>query len=616
MELEDYLKSNVYPGRFLLCGETKDGLPVVAYAIMGRSESSRNRVFRIEDGTLKTLLIDETKVEDPSLIIYNAKVNSGNNVIVTNGAQTDTIKKALDEGRALEEALEEHTYEPDAPSYTSRISLVLNEDDGSYSLSIIRKKAFDVERAVWSYEPRPLVCHVIHTYAKDGNPLPPFKGEPKEFTLPCDNEEISKLLWSSLDENNKIALYVKIGTKETVINKYAYPLKTTRDTLRLKYGCNPSQTPAYLSSPSKLPVKVLNGKAGYINFLDALQGWKLVKELKVATGLSSASSFKHTSPAGAAVAVPLSEAERKMYFVGSEKELSPLATAFVRARGADRMSSFGDFIALSDICDESTARAIKNEVSDGVIAPGYTSEALSLLKQKRNGDYTVLELDEDYIPPSVEHREIYGLTFTQGTNLYVPAEKDFENIVSKNKDLPPEAILDLKVALVALKYTQSNSVVYAMRGQTVGVGAGQQSRIHCTRLAGDKADKWNLRQSEKVLFLPFKKTLTRNDKDNVIEQYLLDDPEIDLFSFWGDFFTEQPKPFTKEEKKEYLATIKGLSLASDAFFPFSDNIIRASRSGVSYITEPGGSIRDDEVISEADRRDITLIFSGVRLFHH
>ena len=388
------------------------------------------------------------------------------------------------------------------------------------------------------------------------------------------------------------------------------------DSILLKYGCNPNQKPASISIEGKLPVKVLNGKAGYINFLDALNGYQLVKELKEATNLPSATSFKHVSPAGAAVGLPLTQEEKKMYFVKEDAELSPLALAYIRARGADRMSSFGDFIALSDICDEDTAKVINKEVSDGVIAPGYSDKALEILKAKRKGTYAVIEIDPEYVPNPLETKTVYGITFTQAHNDFAVTEETFSNIVSKNKSITKEAKRDLTVALIALKYTQSNSVVYAQNGQTIGVGAGQQSRIHCTRLAGSKADLWHLRQAERVLNLPFKKELTRNEKDNIIEQYLSEEPETDLFTAWQNNFTTPVDPFTREEKKAYLASIKGVSLASDAFFPFRDNIERAYKSGVSYVTEPGGSLRDDLVIEAADEHSMVLFFTGSRLFHH
>ena len=387
------------------------------------------------------------------------------------------------------------------------------------------------------------------------------------------------------------------------------------DRIQLKYGINPAQGNASVSREGGLPLEVLNGRPGYINFLDALNGWQLVRDLKAVTGLPAAASFKHVSPAGAAVAVPLSEKERKMYFM-SKAELSPLATAYVRARGADRMSSFGDFISLSDPCDVPTAKVISKEVSDGVIAPGYSPEALEILKGKKKGGYVVLSIDPSYDPEGPDTRTVFGITFTQDRNPYLPSDKDFGRVMTKNKELTEDGRRDLTVALLALKYTQSNSVCYAFRGQTIGVGAGQQSRIHCTRLAGDKADHWLLRGSDRVLSLPFRKGLSRNDKDNCIEQYLSEKPEIDVVSDWESYFTEPVEPFTEEEKTEFIKGIKGIALASDAFFPFRDNIDRAVRSGVSFIAEPGGSVRDDAVIEAADEHGAFMCFSTTRLFHH
>jgi phosphoribosylaminoimidazolecarboxamide formyltransferase/IMP cyclohydrolase len=388
--------------------------------------------------------------------------------------------------------------------------------------------------------------------------------------------------------------------------------------LQLKYGCNPNQKPSriYMADGSDLPVTVLNGKPGYINFLDALNSWQLVKELKEATGLASAASFKHVSPAGAAVGLPLSETDRKIYFV-EDGDLSPLACAYARARGADRMSSYGDWAALSDVCDADTARLIKKEVSDGVIAPGYTEEALAILKQKKKGNYNIVAIDPAYVPDPVEHKQVFGITFEQGRNNVKIDDSLFTNIVTKNRELPDHAVRDLKIALIALKYTQSNSVAYAKDGQVIGVGAGQQSRVHCVRLAGNKADNWWLRQNPKVLALPFKEKIRRADRDNAIDVYIGDEYEDVLREgTWENFFTEKPVPLTKEEKQAWLAEETGVSLGSDAFFPFGDNIERARKSGVSYIAEPGGSIRDDNVIETADRYGMTMVFNGVRLFHH
>lgn len=388
--------------------------------------------------------------------------------------------------------------------------------------------------------------------------------------------------------------------------------------IQLKYGCNPNQKPAriYMQDGSELPVTVLNGRPGYINFLDALNSWQLVKELKEAVHHPSAASFKHVSPAGAAIGLPLTDVERKIYFV-NDGELSPLASAYARARGADRMSSYGDWAALSDVCDKDTAELIKREVSDGVIAPGYTEEALQILKTKKKGNYNIVQIDPDYVPDPIEHKQVFGITFEQGRNNIKIDESLLENIVTKNHDLPDNAKRDLIIALIALKYTQSNSVAYAKDGQVIGVGAGQQSRVHCVRLAGNKADNWWLRQAPQVLNLPFKEGIRRADRDNTIDVYIGDEYEDVLRDgTWENFFTEKPAVFTKEEKKAWLAKETGVSLASDAFFPFGDNIERAHKSGVSYISEPGGSIRDDNVIETADRYNMTMAFSGVRLFHH
>ena len=389
------------------------------------------------------------------------------------------------------------------------------------------------------------------------------------------------------------------------------------NSLTLKYGCNPNQKPARVfMSKGELPIEVMNGNPGYINLLDALNGYQLVCELKEATGYPAATSFKHVSPAGAAIGLPLSDTLKKIYFV-ENKELSPLAAAYARARGADRMSSYGDFIALSDVCDKETAAIISPEVSDGIIAPGYTDEALAILKRKRKGSYNIIKIDEEYVPELIERKDVYGVTFEQRRNDYKVDENAFQNIVTSNKNLTEEAKRDLIISLITLKYTQSNSVCYAYDGQAIGIGAGQQSRIHCNRLAGSKADTWFLRQHEKTLGLKFRKGIGRADRDNAIDVYLSEFWE-DLLGTdaWKDIFEEKPEPFTVEEKREYLKTIKGVSLGSDAFFPFSDNIERARRSGVSYIAQPGGSIRDDAVIEACDKYGMVMVFTGMRLFHH
>ncbi len=388
--------------------------------------------------------------------------------------------------------------------------------------------------------------------------------------------------------------------------------------LMLKYGCNPNQKPSriYMEDGSELPIEVLNGKPGYINLLDAFNSWQLVMELKKATGYCAAASFKHVSPAGAAIGTPLSDVLKKIYFV-DDLELSPLACAYAKARGADRMSSYGDFIALSDVCDVPTAKMIQREVSDGVIAPGYEPEALEILKSKRKGTYNIIKMAENYTPAAIERKQVYGVTFEQGRNDLVIDDTMLTNIVTDCKELPESAKHDLIISLITLKYTQSNSVCYVKDGQAIGVGAGQQSRVHCTRLAGNKADNWYLRQNEKVLNLPFKADIRRPDRDNTIDVYISDDYEDVLADgTWELFFTEKPAPFTKEEKKAWLATMSGVSLGSDAFFPFGDNIERAKRSGVQYIAQPGGSIRDDNVIETCNKYGMTMAFTGIRLFHH
>ena len=389
----------------------------------------------------------------------------------------------------------------------------------------------------------------------------------------------------------------------------------------LKYGCNPNQKPSkiYMEDGSELPIEILNGRPGYINFLDAFNSWQLVKELKTILGLPAAASFKHVSPTSAAVGTVLSDKLKKACFVDDIAGIdeSPLACAYARARGTDRMCSFGDWVALSDVCDKTTAELIKREVSDGVIAPGYDDDALEILKSKRKGTYNIVKIDPDFVPMEKETKQVFGITFEQGRNNFKIDEELLQNIVTKNKELPESAKRDLIIALITLKYTQSNSVCYAVDGQAIGVGAGQQSRIHCTRLAGTKADTWQLRQHEKVLNLPFKAELGRADRDNVIDGYInKNEEDVCADGIWQKYFTEQPAPLTKEEMDEYLGAITGVALGSDAFFPFSDNIERAKKSGVSYIAEPGGSIRDDLVIECADKYNMAMAFTGMRLFHH
>lgn len=389
--------------------------------------------------------------------------------------------------------------------------------------------------------------------------------------------------------------------------------------LELKYGCNPNQKPSriYMNDGSELPIKVLCGRPGYINFLDAFNGWQLVSELKKATGLPAATSFKHVSPAGAAVGLPLTETLAKIYWVDDLGDLSPLASAYARARGADRMSSFGDFISLSDVCDVDTARLIKREVSDGVIAPGYEPEALELLKQKKKGNYNVIQINPDYVPAPIEKKQVYGITFEQGRNELNIDDELLSNIVTQNKEVPEQALIDMKVALIVLKYTQSNSVCYVKNGQAIGIGAGQQSRVHCTRLAGQKADNWFLRQSPKVLGLQFLDTLGRAERDNAIDVYIGEEyMDVLADGAWEKIFKVKPDVFTREEKRAWLDQLTDVTLGSDAFFPFADNIERAHKSGVKYITQPGGSVRDDLVIECCDKYHMAMAFTGIRLFHH
>ena len=389
--------------------------------------------------------------------------------------------------------------------------------------------------------------------------------------------------------------------------------------LELKYGCNPNQKPSriYMADGSELPIEVLNGRPGYINFLDAFNGWQLVRELKKATGLPAATSFKHVSPAGASVGRPMSDTLKKIYWVDDMGDLSPLACAYARARGADRMSSFGDFISLSDVCDADTARLIKREVSDGVIAPGYTDEALEILKAKKNGNYNIIKIDENYTPTPLEHKQVFGVTFEQGRQELPIDDELLANIVTENKEIPEEALIDMKISLIVLKYTQSNSVCFVKDGQAIGIGAGQQSRVHCTRLAGQKADNWWLRQCPKVMNLPFKEKIRRADRDNAIDLYIGDEyMDVLADGAWENIFTEKPEVFTKEEKREWLDKLTDVTLGSDAFFPFFDNIERAHKSGVKYIAQPGGSVRDDAVIDCCNKYNMAMAFTGIRLFHH
>ena len=636
LSLTKELKENAYPGRGIVLGKSEDGKKAVAaYFIMGRSENSRNRVF-VEDGEgIRTQAFDPSKLVDPSLIIYAPVRVLGNKTIVTNGDQTDTIYEGMDKQLTFEQSLRSREFEPDGPNYTPRISGIMHVENGkyNYAMSILKSNNGNPQacnRYTFAYEnPVAGEGHFIHTYMHDGNPLPSFEGEPKLVSIQNDIDEFKDSLWESLNEENKVSLFVRFidietGKYETrIVNKNKYEVRREKimKELALKYGCNPNQKPSriYMANGSELPIQVLSGKPGYINFLDAFNGWQLVRDLKKATGLPAATSFKHVSPAGAAVGLPLTETLAKIYWVNDMdwKNFSPIACAYARARGADRMSSFGDFIALSDVCDKDTALLIKREVSDGVIAPGYTEEALDILGQKKKGNYNVIAIDENYVPAQLEHKEVFGITFEQGRQELCIDDALISNVVTENKELTEEAKRDLKISLIILKYTQSNSVCFVKDGQAIGVGAGQQSRVHCTRLAGQKADNWWLRQCPKVLNLPFKESISRAERDNAIDVYIGEEyMDVLADGAWENTFTEKPEVFTREEKREWLDKMQDVILGSDAFFPFSDNIERAHKSGVAYIAQPGGSVRDDAVIETCNKYNMVMAFTGIRLFHH
>ena len=629
LSIEKELKNNPYPGRGIIIGKTPDGTKAVtAYFIMGRSENSRNRVFVTEGEGIRTEAYDPAKLTDPSLIIYAPVRVLGNKTIVTNGDQTDTIYEGMDRQLTFEQSLRSREFEPDAPNYTPRISGIMHIEGGryNYAMSILKSNNGNpsaCNRYTFAYEnPVAGEGHFIHTYKENLDPLPSFEGEPKLVDILDDMDAYTELLWNSLNEENKVSLFVRYidietGKYETkIVNKNQQERKMKE--LELKYGCNPNQKPSKIyMNEGELPIKVLCGRPGYINFLDAFNGWQLVKELKKATGLPAATSFKHVSPAGAAVGLPLDETLAKIYWVDDCGELSPLACAYARARGADRMSSFGDFISLSDVCDVATAKLIKREVSDGVIAPGYEPEALEILKSKKKGNYAVIEIDPNYEPNPIEHKEVFGITFEQGRNELVVDDNLLANVVTENKEIPEEAKIDLAIALITLKYTQSNSVCYAKGGQAIGIGAGQQSRIHCTRLAGQKADNWWLRQSPQVLGLQFVDGIGRADRDNAIDLYMGEEyTDVLADGAWERIFKEKPAVFTVEEKRAWLDKLENVSLGSDAFFPFGDNIERAKKSGVKYIAQPGGSVRDDNVIDTCNKYGMAMAFTGIRLFHH
>lgn len=616
------LKNNPYPGRGIIIGSTKEHQAVIAYFIMGRSANSLNRLLQSRGEELFTIPLEEDKIENPELIIYRAMAQIEHQWIVSNGDHTDTILDTLEAGHSFEQALEARVYEPDEPNYTPRIAGLFDLSSRRYKMAILKKSSVDDDciRHYFDFALEPGQGHLIHTYKSDGNPLPPYEGGPKVVPLVGSAQSLADEIWEALNPETRIGLCVRTLNLETgqmeekIINRF----KT--NPLQLKYGLNPNQSKAYVyqREGQRLPFKVINGRPGYINLMDAFNSWQLVAELKKATGLVAAASFKHVSPASAAVSVPLTKNEKRAFFVDDIEGLddSPIAIAFARARGGDRVCSYGDWIALSDTCDSTTAQIIAREVSDGIIAPGYTDEALDILKSKRKASYAILQMDPNYQPPKNEKREIFGITFEQTRNSILIDKSYLQNIVTDNKDLPESAVRDLLVGMITLKYTQSNSVAFAAYGQAIGVGAGQQSRIHCTRLAASKADLFHLRQHPKVLNLPFKTDLKRAERDNAIDVYLQPDGDILLQTSWSRYFTEKPVPLAKVERDAWLKKFDSVTLASDAFFPFDDNIERAAASGVTYIAQPGGSIRDDLVIQSCNQHQMVMAFTGLRLFHH
>jgi phosphoribosylaminoimidazolecarboxamide formyltransferase / IMP cyclohydrolase len=631
----DRLRANRYPGRGIVQGMSPDGSHMLqVYWLTGRSENSRNRIFVQEPDGIRTQAHDPAKLVDPSLIIYWPARRVGSIHLVTNGDQTDTLFHMMQQGSAFEDALMTRTFEPDAPNYTPRISGMLDASDpeGGYRLSILKSFEGSPEscvRCFYRYDKGLAgIGHCIHTYQEDGNPLPTFSGDPYPVPLPGTAEEAADLYWPLLDENNRVALFVRsvnrtTGAVDTVIrNRHGQmrPVQQGRSPLMkeigVKYGCNPHQKPSRLFvTAGELPLTVLNGTPSYINYLDALHAWQLVRELREATGLPAAASFKHVSPAGAAVAVPLSPALARACHVEG-KDLSPVAQAYARARGADRVSSFGDFIAISDTVDVSLAELLAKEVSDGIVAPAFEPEALEKLMAKRKGSYVILQMDPAWQAPELERRDVFGITLEQKRNDVRIEAGLFSNPVTRNRELPEEAVRDLLIATITLKYTQSNSICFAIDGQVIGVGAGQQSRIHCTRLAAGKADIWMLRQHPTVLHLPFVEGLSNSVRDNAVDQYLRDDvTEVELAQ-WRTLFREVPQKLTTAEKAAFIGSFGGVAYSSDAFIPFRDNIDRAAASGARYVAQAGGSVRDGEVVDAADAYGMVMCMTGLRLFHH
>lgn len=610
MRVEDYYKAVAYPGRSIAAGFDFEGEFFISYIVTGRSASSRNRIMKEKDGGLCLLSADESSSKNSHLIYYDALHENSDYLVLANGSHSSFIFSSLVSGLSLSEIIAKMDYEDDEVS-TARIAAVFYKKERSYALmSVYKNGKGGAERRIYRYDETPFV-HAISTYSGSLYDISPFKEDPPSLVLSSScASDAAEALYSSVSEDVRVSVYVSYKNEKRVLNRIS------DERIDLKYGLNPEQKGAYCYKEYSLPLKILNGKPGYINILDALNSYALVRDMRKVFSIPSAASFKHVSPSGAALAIPLSEEERKMYYVKEGENLSDIAVAYIRSRGTDRMSSYGDFIALSDPCDECTARIIKKEVSDGIIAPSYSDKALEILKGKKKGNYVILRIDENYVPNNFEKREVYGITLTQERNTRLPGADDLKDIRTDNKEISEEKKRDLLLALLVLKYTQSNSVAVSYNGQSVGISAGQQSRLHSVRLACTKSERWILRHHPYVLSLPFKDSLSRNDKDNVIEQYLTSDPEIDVISSWQDYFTHEIVRLTEEEKHAFISSFSPLSLASDAFFPFRDNIIRCDKTNIKYIAVPSGSIRDFDIIDEANKRNMIVSFLQYRLFHH
>lgn len=610
MRVGDYYKSIAYPGRSIAAGFDYDGEFFISYVVTGRSASSRNRIMKEKNGGLCLLSADDSISNYSHLIYYDAYFENSDYLVLANGSHSSFIFSSLTSGLSLSEIISKMDYEDDEVS-TARIAAVFFKKEKSYALmSVFKNEEGNAERRIYRYNKAPFI-HALNTYSGSPDSISPFTDDPPSLFLSSSSaSDAAEEIYASINEDVRVSVFVSYKNEKRILNRIS------DERIDLKYGLNPEQKGAFCYKENSLPFKVLNGKAGYINILDALNSYALVHDMRKVFSSSAAASFKHVSPSGAAIAVPLSEDERKMYYVKEDESLSDIAVAYIRSRGTDRMSSYGDFIALSDLCDECTARIIKKEVSDGIIAPSYSDKALEILKEKKKGNYVILQIDENYVPNSNEKRDVYGITLTQERNKRLPCLDDLKDIRTDNKEISEEKKRDLLLALLVLKYTQSNSVAVSYSGQSIGISAGQQSRLHSVRLACTKSERWILRHHPYVLSLPFLDKLSRNDKDNVIEQYLSRDPEIDVISSWKDYFTHEIVRLSEEEKHAFISSFSPLSLASDAFFPFRDNIIRCDKTNIKYIAVPSGSIRDCDIIDEANKRNMIVSFLQYRLFHH